>query len=162
MCIGVKVKLQGEKKPRICFTYSFSPFMDKAIKMDWKCISNEDVQSQHIRCHELQSGDNICELFHQFKKAHSKALILINTQNNYSLNSEFVEELERGWYPIVVVTKDDGAALIQLIESHGDQVEAKIDAESMVMNLKEEEYDIVKESEVPSHKQEVPLDQRSK
>lgn len=162
MCIGLKVKVQGEKEPRICITYSFSPFMDKAIKMDWKCISNEDVQSQHIRCHELHSGDNVRELFNQFKKAHSKALILINTQNSYSLNSEFVQEIERGRYPIVVVAKDDGAALIQLIESYVDQVEAKIDTVSMVKNSKEEEYDIVKDSEVPTYKQDLPSDQQSK
>ena len=162
MCVGLKVKLQGEKEPRVCFTYAISPFMDKAINMDWKCISNEDVQSQHIRCHELQSGDNVFELFHQFKKAHSKALILINTQNNYSLDSEFVEKIEKGWYPIVVITKDDGAVLTQLIESHVDQVEAKIDTVSMVKYSKEEEYDIVEDSEVLSHKQELPSDQQSK
>ena len=160
--VGLKVKLQGEKEPHVWFTYAFTPFMDEAIKMDWKCIAIEDVQSQHIRCHELQPGDNVQELFHRFKKAHSKALVLINTQNNYSVDSEFVKEIERGRYPIIVVTKDDGTALIRLIDAHVDQVEARLDAISMIKNSKEEEYDIVKESEIPVHKQDSPLDQQSK
>lgn len=156
MYIGLKVKLQGEKEPRIRFTYAYGPFMDEAVNMDWKCIANEDVQSQHIRCHELQAGDNVQELVYRFKKAHSKALVLINTQNSYSLDSEFVEKIERGRYPIVVVTKDDGAALTQLIESHVDQLEAKLDAISMVEPSKEEEYAVV---EIPS---DMPSDQQSK
>ena len=135
--------------------------------MDWKCIANDDIQSQHIRCHQLQSGDKVQELVHSFRKAHSKALVLINTQNSYSLDSEFVEEIGGRHYPIIVVTKDDGAVLTQLIDSNLHQVEAKLDTVSVVDHSKEDEFDIIKHSDVSTYEaescnQDLPSDQLSR
>lgn len=100
--------------------------MEKPTKLDWKYIANHDIQSQHIRCHELQPGEKVKELVSSFRKVHSKGIVLINTQNNYDLDPAFMEGMEVGRYPVVVVTKDDGAKLTQLLDSN-EQVMAKLD-----------------------------------
>ena len=61
------------------------------MPVDWKPLVIDDVESQHIRCHELQEGDELSMLVANFKAKHAKALILINTQDNYSIASQFLE-----------------------------------------------------------------------
>ena len=61
------------------------------MPVDWKILATEDVQSQHIRCHELLPKDDLAMLVANFKQAHAKAVILINTQENYSIAPQFLE-----------------------------------------------------------------------
>ena len=65
--------------------------MEKYVPVDWKILVTDDVQSHHIRCHELQDGDELSMLVSNFKDQHAKAVILINTQNNYSIVPQFLE-----------------------------------------------------------------------
>ena len=102
--------------------------------MDWKIIVNDDIQSQHIRCHTLQPGDKIKDLVSSFRKAFAKALVLVNTQNNYTLSPELTEGLERSSFPVVIVTQSDGTSLNEFLERHfGQDVVARLDTVSMVV-----------------------------
>ncbi len=65
--------------------------MDKCVVVDWKILVTDDVQSHHIRCHQLQDGDKLSMLVSNFKEQHAKAVILINTQDNYSIVPQFLE-----------------------------------------------------------------------
>ncbi len=65
--------------------------MDKCVPVDWKILVTDDVQSQHIRCHPLQDGDELSMLVSNFKEQHAKAVILVNTQDNYSIDRQFLE-----------------------------------------------------------------------
>ena len=69
------------------------------MPVDWKPLVTDDVQAQHIRCHELQEGDELSMLVANFKGQHAKALILINTQDNYSIAPQFLEG--RVGFPVV-------------------------------------------------------------
>ena len=55
------------------------------MAVDWTVIALEDIKCQHIRCHQLQVNDRLKELVSNFKKAHAVAVVLINTQQNYSI-----------------------------------------------------------------------------
>ena len=59
--------------------------------MDWKPLVTDNVESQHIRCHELHEGDELSMLVANFKAQHAKAVILINTQDNYFIAPRFLE-----------------------------------------------------------------------
>ena len=67
--------------------------MDKYVPVDWKILvrDNFKVESVNIRCHELQSGDDLAMLVSIFEQAHAEAVILINTQENYSIAPHFLK-----------------------------------------------------------------------
>lgn len=65
--------------------------MDKCVAVDWRILTAEDVQSQHIRCHQLHPDDDLAMLVSNFKEGHAKAVILVNTQENYSIAPQFLK-----------------------------------------------------------------------
>ena len=89
---GLKLRLKNCTTTQLAsYTYALYPFMDKCVAVDWKIMVTDDVQSHHIRCHQLQAGDKLSVLLSNFKKQHAKAVILINTQDNYSIVPQFLE-----------------------------------------------------------------------
>lgn len=120
--------MQGEPQRFASYTYAVSPFTEKPVHIDWKIIVNDDIESQHIRCHALQPGDKIKDLISSFKKPLTKAIVLFNTQDNYALAPELTEGMERGSFPVVILTKTDGQALTEFLEKFYDQdVLARLD-----------------------------------
>ncbi len=88
---GLKLRLKGRTTLIAAYTYALFPRMDKCVPVDWKILVTDDVQSQHIRCHPLQDGDELSMLVSNFKEQHAKAVILINTQDNYSIAPQFLK-----------------------------------------------------------------------
>ena len=49
-----RVAADGQDRPFASFTYTLSPLTDRLAPVDWKLlVTTEDIESQHIRCHEL-------------------------------------------------------------------------------------------------------------
>ena len=125
------MKLDDQDLPFESFTYALSPLTDKLTPVDWKLLVTEKVESQHIRCHELQAGDNLSELIASFQKAHALAVVLINTSDSYILQSSFLEETQEGQFPVLVLTRSDGVELLKKVEQF-ENVFAQITAEAFV------------------------------
>ena len=89
--VGLKLKLQDQTEPFKLFSYALFPLTDKCVPVDWKVLVSDDVESEHIRCHGLRDGDDLSMLVANFKGQHAKALILLNTQENYSIAPQFLE-----------------------------------------------------------------------
>ena len=157
---GLKLKLQDQSHPSSCYTYALSPFIDKPVLVDWKIIVNDDIQSQHIRCHALQSDDKVKDLISLFRKALAKAVVLINTQDNYTLAPEFTEGVAKSNYPIVILTKSDGNSLVEMLDKYYGQTEvlARLDVEGSAMELQQQqqqeqgEVETSAEGSIPSKK----------
>ena len=156
---GLKLKLQDQPHPSFCYTYALSPFIDKPVLVDWKIIVNDDIQSQHIRCHTLQPGDKVKDLISSFRKALAKAVVLINTQDNYTLAPEFTEGVAKSNYPIVILTKSDGNSLVEMLDKYYGQSEvlARLDVEGSAMELQQQqqeqgEVEASAEGSIPSKK----------
>ena len=126
------MKLDGQDQPFASFTYALSPLTEKSAPVDWKLLVSEDVQSQHIRWHELQAGDDLPKLIADFQNAYAMAVVLINTTDNYSLHPSFLKGTKVSRYPVLVLTKSDGMTLMSKIEQYEENVFAKISAESFV------------------------------
>ena len=128
----MQLKLDDQDLPFESFTYALSPLTDKLTPVNWKLLVTEKVESQHIRCHELQAGDNLSELIASFQKAHALAVVLINTSDNYILQSSFLEETtQESQFPVLVLTKSDGVELLKKVEQF-ENVFAQITAEAFV------------------------------
>lgn len=60
-------------------------------------------------------------------------MVLINTQDNYTLAPELTEGMEQGSFPIVILTKSDGISLAEFLEQYyGQDVLARLDIINMV------------------------------
>ena len=100
--------------------------------MDWKLLITENVGCQNIRCHELQAGDKLQELITDFQETNAKAVVLINTSNDYSLNRPILAGTKRSSFPVVVLTRSDGMKLLNIVEQHKGNMLAKISVERIV------------------------------
>lgn len=71
------------------------------------------------------------ELVVAFRKVPIEAVVLINTRDNYMLAPEFLEGMDVGSFPIVVMKKSDGLALFRMLECQ-IEVLARLDVEGMM------------------------------
>ena len=104
---GLQLKLDGQDQPFASFTYALSPLTKKSVPVDWKLFVAEDVQSQHIRWHELQAGDDLPKLITDFQNAYAMAVVLINTSDNYSLHPLFLSASQSSSYPLSLLPSKD-------------------------------------------------------
>lgn len=130
--LGLQLKLDGHERVFASFTYALSPLTHKLAPVDWKLLVTEDVESQHIRCHKLQTGDNLPELIAAFKKAYAVAVVLINTSEDYSMDSSFLTNKQESPLPVLLLKRSDGMTLLNKIDLHKENVLAKISVESFV------------------------------
>ena len=129
---GLQLKLDGQDRPFASFTYALSPLTDRPTPVDWKLLATEDVESQHIRCHELQIGDNLPKLITAFQKAYAVIVVLINTSEDYFLHPSFLTNTHDSPLPVLLLTRSDGMTLLKKIDLHKENVFAKISVESVV------------------------------
>ena len=130
---GLQLKLDGQDRPFASFTYVLSPLTVKLTPVDWKLlVTTEHMEYQHIRCHELQAGDKLPQLIASFKKINAVAVVLINTTNNYLLHPSFLSGTQECHFPVLVLTKTDGKALLSKVEQFEENVLARICVEGFV------------------------------
>ena len=63
------------------------------VPVDWKLlVSEDDVPAHdHIRCHQLREGDVLSMLLTKFEGQRAKVLVIINTEDNYSIKPHFMK-----------------------------------------------------------------------
>ena len=68
------------------------------MSVDWTIITAEDIEGRHIRCHQLQVNDRLKEVLFNFKEAQAVAVILINTQEDYSIAPHNLEGMQYNYH----------------------------------------------------------------
>lgn len=58
-----------------------------------------------------------------FRKANAKAIVLVNSEENFTFASKFETGLDKSSYPIVILTKSDGTRLVELLDNAYGQTE---------------------------------------
>ena len=124
--LGLQLKLYDQNLPFASYTYALSPLTDELAQVDWKLLVTEDVECLNVRCHELQAGDNLPLLVAGFQRAHAVAVVLINTRDNYILQPLCLTETQVGQFPVLLLTKNDGMALMKKFQQYKGKVLAQI------------------------------------
>ena len=124
---GIQLQTKDHKQPLTSFTYAWAPTTEVTKPLDWTTISNEDVQYNHIRCYELQEGNNLSEVVAKVNSNQcAQALILINTENSYHIDPKFLTGKEQLKLPILVLTSKSGKTLITALSQYPQNTEAKV------------------------------------
>ena len=103
------------------FTYALSPLMEVPVRVDWKVLTAEEIECQHIRFHQLQSNDNLNELAAKYKKGLAIAMVLVNTEDSYGLAENLCEGVLKAKKPIlpaIVITSEDGKKVKEYLTRH--------------------------------------------
>ena len=112
--------------------------MDHPVRVDWKRLTTEGVECQHIRYHHLQTGDNLNSLVQKYKKSHAVAVILVNTEDSRQLRPEFCGEesvpskSKKAALPMIVISSEDGRKLKEFLNHHDPgELHARIETKNM-------------------------------
>ena len=95
--------------------------MEIPIRVDWKILTAEGIECQHIRLHQLQHNDDLNELAAKYKKSLAVAMILVNTQDSYDLAKECYQGIVRAKKPIlpaILITMEDGKRVKEYLSRH--------------------------------------------
>ena len=114
------------------FPYALFPATKKSSLVDWQILVEEDVKGENIRCHMLQGHEQLSPLLEPFKENFSKAVVLINTSDDYNLSSDLTCDLEEIHLPVVLVTRSDGEQILHCLqqgEMESEAVCARIEAD---------------------------------
>ena len=122
MCTaGLRLSLKSQKEAFVSFTYALSPLMEVPVRVDWKVLTAEGIECQHIRYHQLQSNDNLNELAAKYKKGLAIAMVLVNTEDSYELAENLCEGVLKAKKPIlpaIVITSEDGKKVKEYLTRH--------------------------------------------
>lgn len=113
--------------------------MDHPVRVDWKILTAEGVECQHIRYHQLQPGDNLNSLVLKYKKSHAVAVVLVNTDDSRQLRPEFCGEdiaapskTKKAGLPMIIISSEDGRKLKEFLNRHDPgELHAKIEHKNM-------------------------------
>jgi len=131
---GLQLSLKKHKQAFAAYHYSLTPLMESPVKIDWKVLTAEGVECQHIRYHQLQHGDNITTLASTFKKSHAVGVIFVNVEDSIELSPEFLQESQHSMktkkssFPVILISSSDGHMLQEAL-NHNDpgEIHARIE-----------------------------------
>jgi len=135
VCARAGLKLKIEKNTVHQLSYALFPTLSQSTPVDWTLLELEKIEGEHIRCHELLGNEVLEDLFERYKIAESKAVVLINTTDNYSLPPDLISDAWKPSLPVIVLTKSDGQQIVQCLEDTseiGENVYGKIEVETDV------------------------------
>jgi hypothetical protein len=129
------LSLKGQKQAFISYTYALAPGTDSSSRVDWKVLTTESVECQHIFFHQLQTGgDTLATISARHKKSHTVAVIVGNVDNSLELAAEFSEGMgksKKNALPLVLISSEDGASLKDFLSRHDPgELHAKIESKN--------------------------------
>ena len=132
---GLQLSQKGHKQAFISYSYALTPLMDAPVRAEWKTLTAEGLECQHIRCHQLQKGDILSSLVTKYKKSLAVAVILVNTEDSFQLPQEFKEDtsvVKKVNFPMVLITLEDGKSLREFLNRYeAGELHARIHPRNM-------------------------------
>ena len=127
--VGLKVRLKSDTTSSCrCFDYVPGPFNASLHPIPWVDLTTAEATFQHIRLHELNNEDSLSFfMFTMASVAATMGIILINSENNYTLSKEFQSEEQGSQVSVVMVTKETGKELLKLARENIREIEAMVE-----------------------------------
>lgn len=140
---GLKLKWKNQSSVFRSFAYALFPTMEKSSPVEWYYLVTENSETENIRLHNLQSGEQLPELLSDFQTNDAKAVVLINIEDSYELSGEFVSSVKEVPFPLLIVKKTAGEEILKFIEDDTRRLYARVDAESSVDEVGEQPHGMI-------------------
>ncbi len=132
MCTGLMIKVTDEDEPRL-LAYSWADTVSPAPQsIDWLPVSLQEEECDHIRCHQLQHESLPVFMAALDSSTSIKAVIVINTENSYRVDTKHLPEEGKRSVPVLIVTAETGRKILDTIGKHKGKVSAKVNATDAV------------------------------
>ena len=116
--LKVRTSAGGEEQTHDC-EWAFS---DVTEEIDWLPLATSQVTFPNILLHELKEEASL----EFFTVQSTKALLLINTNNSFDIDEKFYPRSEKPSVPTLIVGRDIGIALHNLVDTNPRSVEAMV------------------------------------
>ena len=128
---GIELKFKEMPEPHWRFSYRPAgispPISDQGIKWTIVALQKTYLIAQHLRCHELQPGDDLRSLVAEYQSKDALAVIVVN----YDGSSVFEHEEQKTEIPVVVLRPEDGKSFQAAVrDSSGTELVCRILADS--------------------------------
>lgn len=115
---GLQVKVNDEETQQ-SFEYRWASIQQTPQSLDWTPVTKNDATYDHVRCYQLQTGDNLPFLLaHLHSSPSTTALILINTENSCVIRSSLLPKDQVSTFPVLIITHESGKVLTTLLEEN--------------------------------------------
>lgn len=136
--VGLKVRIKSQPDSTTReYDYVPAPFCSSLRSVLWSDICTTEATYPHLRLHQLPSSSSHSQLDDDLSFFFSTvasltanlALVLINPDNSFNLAGKLqsLPEDQIPLFPVVIVTKETGTELMQLLKEHFRDVEAMIE-----------------------------------
>ena len=103
-------------KPELKYTCAWAPFCESREPVEWVTLSKSAVTPPNMLLHKLEEGSSAFLKSIVGHTPSTKALLLINQDNTFEVDTKFLAKVGYPSMPVLVVTKEVGVALSKLVE----------------------------------------------
>ena len=109
------------------FDFGWGTFKQSLRSVQRLPLTSTEATYPHIRLHQLREDDSLSYFLSMMASIPATiAVILINSEDSYALTSKFHSEEQTPPVPMLVVTKETGGKLMQIVDDNLRAVEAKV------------------------------------
>ena len=137
---GLQLRRPKQGQPFRGFTYLPVPPRSLPISVEWRLLESGDVESEHIRVHDLQEeelendGETLIAKLQDYQTAYAKAVVIISSTDSLALPDGVSKGIEGlTGYPVVVISRNDGDRLMEClnVQYEDEELLAQLEVESM-------------------------------
>ena len=117
------------------------PQRSQPISVEWRLLESGDVESEHIRVHDLQDeelendGEILITTLQEYRTAYAKAVVIISLTESLALPEGVSKRIEGlTGYPVVVISRNEGDRLLEClnVQYEDEELLAQLVVESNV------------------------------
>ena len=132
---GLLLGIKGQKQAFVTYSYALTHSSESPSRVDWKTLTTDRLECQHIYLHTLQHGDSLQAISTKHKKSHMVAVVIVNMENSLRLPLEFSEgavfKSKKGNLPVILISMEDGAHVKDLLNRYDTgELHAKIESKN--------------------------------
>lgn len=125
---GLQLRVKDEE---VCqsFEYKWASIQHTPQSFDWTPVIMHDATYEHVRCHQLQPEEDLPSLMANLDSSPgTKALLLINTENNFAIHESLLAKDQVSLYPVLIIAAGSGKVLTNVLEKNeSGAVKLKVD-----------------------------------
>lgn len=125
---GLQLRVKDEE---VCqsFEYKWASILHTPQSFDWTPVIIHDAMYEHVRCHQLQPEEDLPSLMDNLDSSPgTKALLLINTENNFVIHESLLTKDQVSLYPVIIIAAGSGKVLTDILErNESGAVKLKVD-----------------------------------
>ena len=127
----------SKSKQLASYTYAVAPGIGSIHPLRKQVVVlRTDIKVDHVYVHELKPSESLSNILSNYCRGkHTKAVVLVNTEESFTLDRKYLKDFEgsRSSCPVIIVKCSDGENVVSILKKKPDtKYSCDIDVESAV------------------------------